>query len=113
MGIRRELRLKRSEDFARVRREGRVFRHRILFISVITNDVGHNRYGVVTGKRIGTAVQRNYVRRLVREVIRHYHPHLRAGHDVVVVANPAIIGENAHTIREVVGTLVRQAGLHP
>jgi ribonuclease P protein component len=111
MGIRRELRLKRSEDYARVRREGQVYRHRLLMLSTAPNALAHNRYGIITGKRIGAAVERNRVRRLLRETLRRQHPGLRAGHDVVIVAHPVITAESAHTIHEVVETLLRQAGL--
>lgn len=111
MGIRRELRLKRSEDFARVRREGQVVRHRLMLLSSAPNAVGHNRYGIITGKRIGPAVTRNRVRRLLREALRHQHPGLRAGHDVIIIAHPAIVAARAQTIHEVVVTLLRQAGL--
>jgi ribonuclease P protein component len=44
-----------------------------------------NRYAVVAGKRVGKAVQRNRCKRLVREALRHLHPHLRQGYDIVVI----------------------------
>lgn len=111
MGLPRYLRLTHADDFARVRREGRVLRHKLLLISVAPNTVGHNRYGIVTGKKVGKAHQRNRVRRVLREVVRLQHPHLREGFDVVLVAHAAAGDTPWAVIRTAVDTLFHQAGL--
>lgn len=80
-------------------------------ISVLANDTGHNRYGVITSKKIGKAVARNRVRRLFQEAIRLYHPRLRQGYDVVFVAHPACVGQGLAAICDAVRVLYRQAGL--
>ena len=60
-------RLRRSSDFARLRERGRTWRHPFLILSVIENNLEHNRYGLIVSKRLGNAVKRNRVRRLMRE----------------------------------------------
>jgi len=89
----RRLRLRRPEDFARLRREGTSHRHPLLIVSVAPNDLLHNRYGFITAKRLGKAVTRNRVRRLMREAVRHLHPTLKTGYDVVVIARPHAVGK--------------------
>lgn len=111
MGLPRFLRLKQSDDFARVRREGRTFRHKLLLMGVCPNDVGHNRYGIVTGKKVGKAFQRNRVRRVLRELVRHQHPHLEGGYDVVLVASPATADAPFAALQQAADALFRQAGL--
>ena len=66
-------RLVRSADFELVRNEGRSQRGRFLILGV-AGDRADSRAGFVTSKRIGGAVVRNRVRRLLREIVRrHQH----------------------------------------
>ena len=49
-----------------------------------------NRFGFVTGKKVGGAVERNRARRLIREAVRLKLPLLKPGYDLVWVARPSI-----------------------
>jgi ribonuclease P protein component len=84
------LRLRRPADFARARRFGIVHRHPALAISVCANDLSHNRYGIVTGKRLGIAVMRNRCKRRLGAALRALHPFLRQGFDIVVIARRSL-----------------------
>lgn len=44
------------------------------------------RLGITVSKRVGSAVTRNRIKRLVREFVRHNKSWLPEGHDVVVIA---------------------------
>jgi ribonuclease P protein component len=111
MGLPRPLRLARSEDFSRVRAAGQTFRGRLLLLNVAPNGLPHNRYGVVTGKRLGGAVIRNRVRRLLRESVRTTDARLRSGWDVVLVAHPSAAGKPASDIQQAFESAAQQAGL--
>ncbi len=65
------LRLKASRDFARVREQGQSFPGRYVVLSVLRQtELPRFKFGLVTSRKIGAAVVRNRVRRLLREVIR-------------------------------------------
>lgn len=85
--VERRLRLREEADVRRARSRGKSFADGPLLVRVLPNrsDPPRNRYAVVAGKRVGKAVQRNRLKRLVREAIRYAHPRLAVGHDVVVV----------------------------
>ncbi len=109
--MQRHLRLRRKQDFARLRQQGRAWRHPFVIMSVTPNELPHNRYGFVTGKSLGRAVVRNYIRRILREIVREAHAHLRQGYDIAFIARPAIVGQPFQAVRQAVHTLLQSAGL--
>lgn len=111
LGISRRLRLRQATDFARVRIEGKVYRHPYIILSLASNSLPHNRYGFITPKHLGKAVTRNRVRRLLREVVRQLHPGLVAGFDVVLVARSAIVGQQLSAIHNALIETLQRAGL--
>ena len=55
-------------------------------IHALKNHLGHNRLGIQAGKKVGNAVVRNRVRRLVKECCRLMTGELNPGFDIVIVA---------------------------
>lgn len=109
--MQRQYRLHREEDFARSRRDGVVYKHHLLMISVMSNGLSHNRYGFITAKSLGKAVQRNRTRRLLREAVRHWHPQLLVGHDIVVIARVPIVGQSLWQIVRAFESVFKKAKL--
>lgn len=90
--VERRLRLRREAEVRRVRARGRAWADGPLVARVLPNatDPPQNRYTVVAGKKVGKSVQRNRLKRVVREAIRHLHPDLTPGHDIVVVVRGTV-----------------------
>lgn len=88
-----------------------MIRHPALIISLGANDLVNNRYGFITSKYLGNAVVRNRLRRLLREAVRMVHASLRPGHDVLLIARPALIDLNLVEIQQVVKQLCQRANL--
>lgn len=109
--MKRELRLRRPQDFARVRAEGRTFRHPLFFMNVAPNGLPHNRYGIVTAKRIGRAVTRNRARRLLREAVRRIHSEIQQGYDIVLVGRPEMADQPYAVVYNAVTTTFERAAL--
>jgi ribonuclease P protein component len=112
LGFARSQRLKHGCDFTRTRREGQ----REVCGCLIANwrrlpaDAA-TRLGVVTSKKIGSAVVRNRARRLLREAFRAHQRELAQPVHLVLVARQSIVGRRlADVERDFLATL-RRAGL--
>jgi len=107
----RAQRLTRSALFHEAYAQGRRQFGRFMVLWLRSGEDAALRLGVVTGRKVGEAVERNRARRRLREVYRR-HRHLFAGaRDVVVVARRAILEASWTELSEELLTLARRAGL--
>jgi ribonuclease P protein component len=84
----RRKRLTRSGDFDRVYREGRAHasRHLVLYAFPSEETGDGPRLGLSVGRKVGGAVERNRVKRLLRDAFWAVADDLPSGHDYVLVA---------------------------
>lgn len=90
--VARQYRLREEHDVRRVRSRGRAVAQGPLVVRYLRNSLepAQNRYTVIAGKRCGKAVQRNRLKRLVREALRGYHPYLETGYDIAVICRGTV-----------------------
>jgi ribonuclease P protein component len=80
------LRLKESRDFARMREQGKSQAGRYLVLAVSRQEgLSEFKFGIVTGKKLGSAVVRNRLRRQLREVVRAHRAEVAPGFHFVII----------------------------
>ena len=90
----RSRRLSRSADFDAVYRRGRSASSRHLVVYAFARDPGAGasepRVGLTVSRKVGGAVERNRVKRLLREAAARVTPGLASDVDLVIVARPGL-----------------------
>jgi ribonuclease P protein component len=111
----RRRRLSRSAEFERVYRQGRSKGNRYLVLYAFPREDASEdgpRLGLSVGRRVGGAVDRTRVKRVLREAFWEEAARLPAGSDYVVVARPESLGlverEGMAGVRAALAELVDQ-----
>jgi ribonuclease P protein component len=114
----RRHRLSRSQDFDAVYRHGRSVATRYLVLYSFPREGGEGpRLGLAVSRQVGSAVQRNRLKRRLRDAFDELRDRLPPDHDYVLIARPGL-AETAEArgfpwLRERVGeAFERAAGAH-
>lgn len=104
-------RLAREDEFRRVYREGARRSTALLVLHVRPNGLAVVRLGLAVGRRFGRAVQRNRLRRRLREAVRAHARRIGAGVDLVVVPREAAVTATYDHLRAAVSAALSAASL--
>ena len=114
--MQKKFRLTRSEDFKRVRRSGKSYAHPLVVLLAQTSASSHPIHvGVTAGKSVGTAVQRNRAKRILREAMRPLlrEASLPADLDIALIARPALVTATLDETRAALIQLLHRAQILP
>ena len=99
-------RLLNRKDFVNLNRLGKRYRTKHFTFIIKDNGLDVCRLGITVSKKIGNAVTRNRVKRLIREIYRLQKNDIPKGHDVVIVAKSGAGDLDSWKMKEEIGEII-------
>lgn len=110
--MKKAYRLKKDFDFQRVFKKGRSVANRQLVLYVYPKpEQVHFRVGLSVGKRIGNAVTRNRIKRLLRQALLELEDQINHEFDFVLIAREDILTKNLEEIKKSILHVMKLAGI--
>lgn len=99
----------KKKDFDAVWQKGRSSFDKVLGVKVLSNSLKINRFGIMVGLKVSKlAVERNKIKRRIREAVQGETANLAAGFDIVITVLPPAREEDfAGLQKSLVGNLKR------
>lgn len=110
--MKKSYRVKTDKDFQKVYRHGESVANRQLVLYVYPKaDQKHFRVGLSVGKKIGNAVVRNRIKRLIRAALQELKPAINPEIDFLLIARRDIIDKDFHQIKNSIIHVMNIAGI--
>ncbi len=101
--------LTKPEQYTLVYNRGSSRLSNLVVMKVLPNGLSLSRYGFSISRRVGKAVVRNRVKRLLREILRQAP--VQPGWDIIFIARPAVAVADYARLEKSVNELLSRAGL--
>ncbi|MGP4081284.1 ribonuclease P protein component [Pseudalkalibacillus sp. R45] len=98
--MKKKYRIKKNEEFQAVFRKGESFANRQFVIYYLRKpDQDYFRLGLSVSKKIGNAVTRNRIKRLVREAFHELEENIKDSYDYVIIARKPTSSMDFHEVK--------------
>ncbi len=88
--VKQRYRVRKNEHFQEIRRRGQSYSNEFLVMCALPNQLSYSRFGFSVSNRLGGAVERNLIKRRLREAIRLRMDEIVSGWDIVFIAKHSI-----------------------
>ena len=103
--------LRHKADFDAIGRRGTVRSSRLLVLRSLRTEGSRTRIGLSTPRMLGGAVQRNRVRRRLRELVREQLGASDVGCDLLLIARPDASTASYAELRDALRSLLERSGI--
>lgn len=110
--LKKEFRLRKQKDFENVFQKGFYFANDFLSLKITKNDLPISRFGFIVSKKVSKkAVQRNRIKRLLRESIRLKQKDLQTSFDAIFIVRAGTTEKNFKEVDLVMEKLLKRSKL--
>jgi ribonuclease P protein component len=92
--------IKKNKDYKIIYSHGKSVADRHMVLFFLANNLETCRFGFTASKKIGNAIKRNRVRRLLKEACRLNLKRFQTGFDYVLLARKSIVGQKYQQVEE-------------
>lgn len=111
--MKKKNRIKKNEDFQKVFKHGKSMANRQFVIYMLDQpEEKEFRLGLSVSKKIGNAVTRNRIKRLIRQVFMEEKENLKTGIDYIVIARNPASEMNYHEVQSSLIHLFRKTKVY-
>jgi ribonuclease P protein component len=106
----KQARLRKRPEFLSLSRWGKKIYAPHFLIFTRLNERGEARLGVTVSSKIGNAVVRNRVKRLLRECFRRYRRQIVPGRDVLIIARKSAVNMSWREVETEIRDILIESG---
>ncbi len=110
--VKKENKIRKKRDYNNIYKNGKIKHGKYIIVFTKKNILSYNRFGIVTSKKIGTAVIRNRVKRQIRAIIIKNKEKIKFNYDIVIVTRHNIKNVSFKEIEKDFINALRKAGLY-
>ncbi|WP_078543252.1 ribonuclease P protein component [Litchfieldia alkalitelluris] len=107
--MKKEYRIKKNKEFQSVFQHGKSTANRQFVVYVLQNELEHFRIGLSVSKKIGNAVVRNRVKRLVRQFFLEHKELVDQNKDYVIIARKPVAEMDYAEVRSSLQHVLKRA----
>ncbi|SDI49980.1 ribonuclease P protein component [Natribacillus halophilus] len=110
--MKKAYRIKDNDEFAKIFKEGKtVANHQFVLYVLDKPGQSHFRFGVTVGRKLGTAVTRNRLKRWIREMMREHQDAVQADKDYIIIGRKPLLSMKYHTASKSFAHVFKRAGV--
>lgn len=112
--MQKKYRLRNRSDFQKVYRFGKSMANRQFAVYYWKRDDGEPgpfRLGISVSKKIGNAVVRNRLRRLIKEIVRLHSDSIKQNYDFIIIVRKGALDLDFHGLKKSIAHVLRKSGL--
>ncbi|SFM12419.1 ribonuclease P protein component [Salibacterium qingdaonense] len=110
--MKKAYRIKKNHEFSRIFEKGRSSANRQFVIYVMDNSRNdYYRTGLTVSRKMGNAVTRNRIKRLLREVLRDIDSQIEVGRDYIIIARKPVADMDYAQIKKSLKHVMNVAGV--